>query len=115
MLKQGRCHRLEDGAFLGAEMPVRPVVVGIFDDGIQTQIVVGVGSRCRNPNPRIGGARRRDSCIAIQGVRQRFIHPRGVGDVVVEIDLGHPGKLLVGDELVEVELERFLSLIREPM
>ena len=105
VLKQGRCHRLENGAFLGAKMPVRPAVVRIFDDGIQTKIVVGMGSRCRNPDPRISRARGWNSSIAIQGVRQRFIHPRGVGDVVVEVDLGHAGKLLVGDELVEIELE----------
>ena len=108
VLEQGRRDRLEDRAFLGAEARLGPAVVGIFDDGIQAQVVVGVNARRTDLNPRIGTAGSRNPGVAVERIRQRLIHPRGVRDVVVEVDFGHTGELLTGDEFVEVHLEGLL-------
>ena len=114
ILEQRGCDRLEDRALLGPELRLGPTVVGILDDGIQTEVAVGVDTRRGDPHPGVGGARRRHSAIAIQRIGQGLVHPRRVGDVVVEVDLGHAGELLFGNELVEIDLEGLLVAHARP-
>ena len=108
VLEQGRRDRLEDRAFLGAEARLGPAVIGILDDGIQAQVVVSVDARRTDLNPRVSAAGSRHPGVAVERIRQRLVHPRGVRDVVVQVDLAHTGELLTGDEFVEVHLERLL-------
>ena len=108
VLEQGWRDRLENRAFLGAKARLGPAVVGIFDDGIQAEVVVGVQPWRRDADPRVSAARSRNPGVAVERIRERLVHPRGVRDVVVQVDLAHTGELLTGDEFVEVHLERLL-------
>ncbi len=103
-------HRLEDVSFPGAEAIAEEILVDVLHDGIESEVRPLVPARNGHIHSGIGRARRGHTGISVELVRQHFIHPARVRDIVVQVDLANarePASLL---KLVDVHLHRTLRL-----
>ncbi len=102
-------HRLEDRAFLRAEPILGKVVVDVLDQRIKSEELVVVPTRHCHVDLGIGRARRRHAGVAKEPIGQHFVHPTGVGDVAVKVELAHAMELAAGEAFVQIHFQGTLE------
>ena len=104
--EQSECTRLHQQPLCRAVVAPQKSFVLLLHNSVQPDRLGLRLPRNSELHPRITHSRGRDARLTKKLIRQGLPHQRRVGDVVVQIDFGHPAKLLPLDVLVEIDFER---------